>query len=233
MCDTAVLLSGGLDSTTALHWALSRPGRVRALAFDYGQRHRVEVRMARFTCRRLGLPLDVLKVDLAAIGGSALTDRAIPVPSVKRFAHSASGPPSTYVPFRNGVFLALAAAWAEANGVRTIVTGFNVIDSPDYPDTRAAFVRAMERTVNLGTRAAFGGPRFRITAPFINKTKAEIIRIGSRLGADYAHAVSCYRGGEAPCGTCSACRLRAKAFREVGIEDPLVVRTRRGKGGQR
>ncbi len=113
------------------------------------------------------------------------------------------------------------------------MTGFNVIDSPDYPDTRAAFVRAMERAVNLGTRAAFGGPRFRIMAPFIDKTKAEIVRIGLRLGADYAHAVSCYRGGEAPCGTCSACRLRARAFREVGIEDPLVVRTRRRKGGQR
>jgi 7-cyano-7-deazaguanine synthase len=233
MRDTAVLLSGGLDSTTALHWALGRRGRVRALAFDYGQRHRVELRMAKATCRRLDVPLDVLKVDLAAIGGSALTDPSISVPSVKRFARSTSGPPSTYVPFRNGVFLALAAAWAEAKGVHEIVTGFNVIDSPDYPDTRAAFVRAMERAVNLGTRAAFSGPRFRIAAPFINKTKAEIIRIGLRLRADYAHAVSCYRGGEAPCGTCSACRLRARAFREVGIEDPLVVRTRRNEGGQR
>ena len=113
------------------------------------------------------------------------------------------------------------------------MTGFNVIDSPDYPDTRPAFVRAMERAVNRGTKAAFGGPRIRITAPFIRKTKAEIIRIGLRLGADYAHSVSCYRGGEAPCGTCSACRLRARAFREAGIEDPLLVRLRRGRGGKR
>ncbi len=232
MTDTAVLLSGGLDSTTALHWALHGHGSVRALTFDYGQRHRVEIRMARRTCRRLGVPLDVLKVDLAAIGGSALTDPAIPVPSVRRIAHSPSGPPTTYVPFRNGVFLALAAAWAEAVGVRTIVTGFNVIDSPDYPDTRPAFVRAMERAVNLGTRAAFGAPRLRIKAPFVDKTKADIVRIGLRLGADYAATVSCYRGGEAPCGTCSSCRLRARAFREAGTEDPLVTRMKHRRGGK-
>jgi 7-cyano-7-deazaguanine synthase len=233
MTETAVLLSGGLDSTTALAWALAKRRSVHALTFDYGQRHRVEIKMAHWTARRSGVPLTVLKVDLARIGGSALTDSAIPVPSVKRFAHSASGPPSTYVPFRNGIFLALAAAWAEANGAHEIVTGFNIIDSPDYPDTRPEFVRSMERAVNQGTRAACGGPRIRITAPFIRKTKAEIIRIGLRLGADYAHSVSCYRGGEAPCGTCSACRLRARAFRETGLEDPLIVRLRPGRGGVR
>jgi 7-cyano-7-deazaguanine synthase len=233
MIETAVLLSGGLDSTTALHWARRRFGAVRALTFDYGQRHKIEIRMARTTCRRLGVPLDVLKVDLAAIGGSALTDRSIPVPTMRRSAHSLSGPPSTYVPFRNGVFLALAAAWAEAMGVRALVTGFNIIDSPDYPDTRPAFVRAMERAVNLGTRAAFGGPRIRIMAPFVGKTKAEIIKIGLRLGADYAWTVSCYRGGEAPCGTCSSCRLRARAFRQAGREDPLPARARSRRGGKR
>ncbi len=231
MIETAVLLSGGLDSTTALHWALRKRGAARALTFDYGQRHRVEIRMARRTCRRLGVPLDALKVDLGAIGGSALTDPAIPVPAGRRAVHSPAGPPVTYVPFRNGVFLALAAAWAEAMGVREIVTGFNVIDSPDYPDTRPDFVRAMERAVNLGTRAAFGGPRLRITAPLIGKTKADIIRLGLRLGADYAATSSCYRGGETPCGTCSSCRLRAKAFREAGVEDPLVIRAMRRRGG--
>jgi len=233
MTETAVLLSGGLDSTTALHWALRRHGGVRALAFDYGQRHRVEIRMARATCRRLGVPLDVLKGDLAAIGGSALTDPGIPIPAGRKAVHSPAGPPVTYVPFRNGVFLALAAAWAEAVGVRTIVTGFNIIDSPDYPDTRPAFVRAMERAVNLGTRAAFGAPRLRIKAPFVDKTKADIVRIGLRLGADYAATVSCYRGGEAPCGTCSSCRLRARAFHQAGREDPLVVRMKRRPGGKR
>ncbi|MDD8026286.1 MAG: 7-cyano-7-deazaguanine synthase QueC [Acidobacteriota bacterium] len=233
MSETAVLLSGGLDSTTALAWAVAKRSSVRALTFDYGQRHRIEIRMARRTARGAGVPLTVLKVDLAAIGGSALTDPSIPVPSVKRFAHSPAGPPPTYVPFRNGVFLALAAAWAESNGVREIVTGFNIIDSPDYPDTRPAFVRAMERAVNLGTRAAFGGPRIRILAPFIGKTKADIVRIGLRLEADYAHSVSCYRGGEAPCGTCSACLLRARAFREVGTEDPLIVRLERVRRGKK
>jgi 7-cyano-7-deazaguanine synthase len=224
---TAVLLSGGLDSTTALSWALRRRGRVRAVTFDYGQRHRVEVRMARATCRRLGVPLTVLKIDLTQIGGSALTDDAIAIPRMKRFAHSRKGPPSTYVPFRNGVLLAVAAAWAEANGVREIITGFNIIDSPDYPDTRPEFVRAMERAVNLGTASAFTGARIRLASPFVRMRKSEIIALGLSLGTDYASSVSCYSGGEIPCGSCSSCLLRKRAFREAGIEDPLLARLRK------
>ena len=227
MTTTAVLFSGGLDSTTALAWAVRSRPRVRALTFDYGQRHRVEIRMARSTARRLGVPLTLLKVDLRQIGGSALTDRTIEVPKRKRFVHGTGGPPMTYVPFRNGILLALAAAWAETIGAAEIVTGFNIIDSPDYPDPRPKFVRAMERAVNAGTRAAFGGPRLRITAPFVGKTKAEIVRIGLALGADYSRSVSCYEGGEIPCGACSACLLRRRAFREAGVEDPLLVRLRK------
>lgn len=227
MRSCVVLFSGGLDSTTALAWALRRYDRVFALTFDYGQRHRVEVRLARRAARRLGVAHEVLTVDLAPIGGSALTDPAIPVPRAKRL-RLGPGAPATYVPFRNGIFLSLAAAWAEARGVRDIVCGFNTIDSPAYPDTRPAFVRAMERAVNLGTRAALGGPGTRIVAPFLGLRKSDIIRLGLELGVDYARAVSCYAGDEAPCGTCSACRLRARAWRRAGRPDPLVARFAKG-----
>jgi len=226
-----VLFSGGIDSTSALYWALARYDRVFPLTFDYGQRHRVEVRLAGRLLRRLGLPRAVIRIDLRQVGGSALTDRSIPLPRVRNRRKIPSGPPPTYVPFRNGIFLAVAAAWAEPRGVRDIVCGFHVLDSPDYPDTRRQFVRAMEKAVNIGTAAAFGGPKARILAPFVAMTKSEIIRRGLDLGADYSYSVSCYSGREAPCGTCSSCRLRGEAWREVGREDPLLVRLR--KGGQR
>jgi 7-cyano-7-deazaguanine synthase len=133
------------------------------------------------------------------------------------------------VPFRNGILLALAAAWAEARGAGEIITGFNVIDSPDYPDTRPDFVRAMTRAINAGTRAAYTGRRFRITAPFIRLKKSDIVKIGIELGANYNHSVSCYDGEEVPCGRCSSCQLRRRAFREAGVSDPLLVRL--GKRG--
>jgi 7-cyano-7-deazaguanine synthase len=228
MRSCVVLFSGGIDSTTALHWALRRYDRVVPLTFDYGQRHRVEVRMARRAARRLGLEPAALKLDLRQVGGSALTDPAIAVPRPKGLGRLKSGTPPTYVPFRNGILLALAAAWAEARGITDLVTGFNVLDSPDYPDTRREFVRAMERAINAGTRAAFGGPRTRIRAPFVGLRKSDIIRRGLALCADYSYSVSCYSGGEAPCGACSSCLLRARAWKEVGREDPLVARLRKG-----
>jgi len=223
-----VLFSGGLDSTTALAWALGRYDDVRALTFDYGQRHRVEIGLARRAARRLGVPHAVLKVDLRPIGGSALTDPAIPLPrSSRRAASPRMGPPATYVPFRNGIFLALAAAWAEARGVRDLVCGFHVADSPDYPDTTKAFVRAMERAVRAGTKAAFGGLAPRIVAPLLGLDKPDIIRLGLRLGADYSYSVSCYAGAERPCGRCSSCRFRAEAWKTVGREDPILARLRK------
>ena len=222
-----VLFSGGIDSTTTLYWALARYDRVLPLTFDYGQRHRVEVRLAGRLLRRLGLPRTVLRLDLGQVGGSALTDPRIPLPRVRGRAEIPAGPPATYVPFRNGIFLAVAAAWAEARGVRDLVCGFHVLDSPEYPDTRREFVRAMEKAVNLGTAAAFGGPRARILAPFVRLRKSEIISRGLRLGADYSYSVSCYAGGEAPCGACSSCLLRREAWREVGREDPLLARLRK------
>jgi 7-cyano-7-deazaguanine synthase len=222
-----VLFSGGLDSTTALAWALDRYHRVHALTFDYGQRHRVEVSLARKAARRLRVPHAVIKVDLRQIGGSALTDAAIPLPRSANPAERPAGPPPTYVPFRNGVFIALAAAWAEAKGLRDIVCGFHVADSPDYPDTTPRFVRAMERAVQTGTKAAFGAPRPRIVAPLLGSSKTDIIRKGLALGADYSYSVSCYAGAERPCGTCSSCRFRARAWKDIGREDPLLARLKK------
>ncbi len=227
MTSCVVLFSGGLDSTTALTWALARYDRVHALSFDYGQRHRVEVALARKAARRMGVALTVLKVDLRPIGGSALTDTASPLPRSARRPKKAPGPPATYVPFRNGVFLALAAAWGEARGVRDLVCGFHVADSPDYPDTTPRFVRAMEKALREGTRAAFGGPTPRIIAPLIGLSKADIIRKGLALGADFSYSVTCYAGAERPCGACSSCRLRARAWKAVGREDPLLARLRK------
>ena len=222
-----VLFSGGIDSTTALYWALERYKTVSPLTFDYGQRHRVEVRLAARLARSLGLVQTVLKVDLGQVGGSALTDLSISIPRSRKAVASPVGPPPTYVPFRNGIFLAIAAAWAEARGVGDLICGFHVLDSPEYPDTRRAFVKAMERAINLGTRASFGGPRMRLLAPFLEMNKADIIRQGLRLGADYSTSVSCYAGRETPCGTCSSCRLRRAGWRAVGRQDPLVTRLRK------
>jgi 7-cyano-7-deazaguanine synthase len=221
---TGVLFSGGIDSTTALYWALSRAGRVLPLTFDYGQRHKIEIRLARRLTAKLGLQHAFLKVDLGQIGGSALTDRKIPVPRGRLIQRTPKRTPVTYVPFRNGVFLALAAAWAEARGVEELICGFNVLDSPNYPDTRKAFVKAMEKAISAGTKAAFGAEPIRIIAPFVNLRKSEIIKLGLSLGADYSYSVSCYAGKEIPCGRCSSCRLRAKAWAEAGLGDPLLHR---------
>ncbi len=219
-----VLFSGGLDSTTALYWALSGYDRVQPVIFDYGQRHRVEIRMARKTCRRLGLNPLMLKVNLRQIGGSALTDDSIKVPSFRTAEKIKGALPPTYVPFRNGIFLSLAAALAERLGISDIICGFNVIDSPDYPDTTPAFVRAMNRAINEGTGAKFSRRKFRIIAPFIRLKKSEIIRLGLKLGADYSYSISCYSGGEVPCGRCSSCLLRKKAWAEAGEKDHLIAR---------
>ncbi|OGD25670.1 MAG: 7-cyano-7-deazaguanine synthase QueC [Candidatus Aminicenantes bacterium RBG_19FT_COMBO_65_30] len=231
MKSCVVLFSGGLDSTTTLVWALARYDRVHTLTFDYGQRHRVEIGLARKAARRLGVPHTVLKVDLRQIGGSALTDPSIPLPRSARPAERRSGPPATYVPFRNGIFLALAAAWAEARGLRDLVCGFHIADSPDYPDTTKSFVQAMERAIQAGTKAAINGPKARVITPLLGLSKPDIIRKGLALGADYSHSVSCYAGGERPCGTCSSCRFRSRAWKAVGREDPLLARLR--KEGQR
>jgi len=222
-----VLFSGGIDSTAALYWARERFDRVSALTFEYGQRHKVEVRLARRLTGAMGIPHEEIRLDLTQIGGSALTDPAIPVPEGKDAGTTGGGPPATYVPFRNGIFLSLAAAWAEVRGPRDIVCGFHIIDSPEYPDTRTLFVDAMQKAINQGTRAAFGGDRFVLHAPFLDIDKAGIIREGLKRGADFSYSISCYAGGEVPCGRCASCLIRRRAWEEIGKEDHLLVRLRK------
>ena len=221
---SVVLFSGGLDSTSALYWALDSFEKVLALTFDYGQLHKIEIDMAKKLTQKLGVPHKILNVNLNQIGGSALTDSRIPLPQYKSAEEIRDRPSSTYVPFRNGIFLSLAAAWAEVEGVKDIVCGFNTIDSPDYPDTSSEFVGAMEKAINTGTKASLGREKLRIHTPFINLRKSEIIRKGLEWGADFSFSVSCYRGKEIPCLNCSSCLLRQKAFQEAGVVDPLMQR---------
>lgn len=222
-----VLYSGGIDSTTALYWARGSYEQVQALSFDYGQRHKVELVLARRLTRRLHIPHEVLKADLRPIGGSALTDPSLRLPKFRSPEEFADGIPSTYVPFRNGIFLAMAAAWAEARALTDIVCGFNTVDSPHYPDTRGPFVRAMERAIELGTGARSKDREARIVTPFLRMRKAEIIRKGLSLRADYSFSISCYGGREIPCRQCSSCIIRQRAWREVGMNDHLLVRLRK------
>ena len=219
-----VLFSGGIDSTTSLYWALKRFERVHSLTFDYGQRHRIEISMAQRLAKKLGIPQKTLQIDLKQIGGSSLTDTKIPLPEYEKLEEMEEGLPPTYVPFRNGIFLALAAGWAEVEGIKDIICGFNIIDSPHYPDTRKQFVEAMEEAINQGTAASLKGQKMRILAPFVKMKKSQIIEEGLSLGADYSYSVSCYSGEEIPCQKCSSCFLRQKAWEEVGQRDPFILR---------
>ena len=220
MTRAVVLLSGGLDSTTALAVARSHGVECYALTVRYGQLHQVELDAAARVAASLGAQEHrVVAVDLSPIAQSALTTASIDVPKDRPLAEiGAPGDvPVTYVPARNTVLLALALAWAETLGARDIYVGVNVLDASGYPDCRPAFVRAFEALAQVATRA--GG--FRIHAPLIEMTKAEIVRLGMSLGIDYAITHSCYDpvNGLA-CGRCDACALRRKGFAEAGVADP-------------
>jgi 7-cyano-7-deazaguanine synthase len=219
MVDRAiVLLSGGLDSATTLALARDQGYECFALSFAYGQRHDAELAAAARVARHFGVREHrTVSLDLAAFGGSALTDPAIAVPTAP-----VSGIPVTYVPARNTVFLALALAWAEVLPARDLFIGVNAVDYSGYPDCRPAFIDAFERLANVATRAGVEGDGFCIHAPLIRWSKAEIIRCGVSLGMDYALTVSCYQADEtgAACGCCDACRLRAAGFIEAGVADP-------------
>jgi 7-cyano-7-deazaguanine synthase len=220
-----VLLSGGLDSSTALAITASRGFECHALTVVYGQLHQVEVEASRRVAAALGTAEHrVLTLDLAPLAASALTDPAIEVPRGRSLEEiGAEGDvPATYVPARNTVLLSLALAWAETLGAADIVIGVNVLDASGYPDCRPAFVEAFENLANLATRAGTAGTRIQIHAPLIDMTKAEIIEAGLTLGVDYSITHSCYApahdGGA--CGTCDACQLRRKGFAEAGVPDP-------------
>ena len=217
-----VLLSGGLDSATVLAIAREQGYACHALSLDYGQRHLAELGAARRVAAVGGaIEHKVVALALDAFGGSALTDRGIAVPE-----RETAGIPVTYVPARNTVFLALALGWAEVIGARDLFIGVNALDYSGYPDCRPEYIAAFERLANLATRAGVEGARFRVHAPLIAMTKAEIIREGVRLGVDYALTISCYQADDEgrACGRCDSCRLRARGFAEAGTLDPTRYR---------
>lgn len=219
-----VLVSGGLDSATTLAVAGSQGFGCYALSFDYGQRCRAELAAAERVAARLGaLQHRLVPIDLSAFGGSALTDPDIPVPESGVVADEI---PATYVPARNTVFLSLALAWAEVLAATDLFIGVNAVDYSGYPDCRPEFIEAFEVLANLATRAGVQGSSFRVHTPLMTLSKAEIIRLGSGLGVDYADTVSCYQADEsgAACGVCDSCRLRAEGFKAAGLEDPTCYR---------
>jgi 7-cyano-7-deazaguanine synthase len=213
-----VLLSGGLDSATCLALARQDGFQPVALSFDYGQRHHAELAAARRLAAASGVSdYRVLRLDLGAIGGSALTDASIDVPT-----EASAGIPVTYVPARNTVFLSFALGLAEVVGADDIFIGVNAVDYSGYPDCRPEFIAAFEQVANLATRAGVEGHRMQIHTPLIALSKAEIIRTGLRLGVDYSLTVSCYQAdaeGRA-CGRCDSCRLRRQGFDAAGVTDP-------------
>jgi len=216
------LLSGGLDSTTSLAYALREGYECHALSFDYGQRHKVELEAAARVAAALGASEHrVVTVDLRVFGGSALT-AAIEVPKGRGRDEMGQGIPVTYVPARNTIFLSLALAWAEVLEASDIFIGVNAIDYSGYPDCRPEYIEAFERLANLATKAGVEGrTRVRIHTPLVRLSKAGIIRLGASLGVDFGMTHSCYDPGPEgrPCGACDACLLRRKGFEEAGIED--------------
>lgn len=213
-----ILLSGGLDSATVVALARDEGYACYSMSFDYGQRHRAELRAAERVAHQLGVvEHKVIGLDLAGIGGSALTDSRIAVPE-----SPGEGIPVTYVPARNTLFLSLALGWAEVLGAQDIFIGVNAVDYSGYPDCRPAFIEAFEQLANLATRAGVEGAGFRIRAPLQHMSKAEIVRAGAALGVDYGLTVSCYQADEdgRACGRCDSCRLRAAGFAAAGVADP-------------
>jgi 7-cyano-7-deazaguanine synthase len=213
-----VLLSGGLDSATTLAMTRSKGYAPYALSIDYGQRHHAELQAATRVAAALGaVEHRVMRVDLAGIGGSALTDRTLNVPTV-----ASTGIPITYVPARNTLMLSLALGWAEVLESTCIVVGVNAVDYSGYPDCRPAFIDAFARLAQVATKAGVEGRTMRIEAPLIAMSKAQIIQAGIALGVDYSMTVSCYQADEQGrgCGACDSCRLRQDGFKAAGIADP-------------
>lgn len=221
--DAVVLVSGGLDSTTVLAMAIAEGYRCHTLSFDYGQRHRVELFAAERVSADLGAASHkVVRLDLGAIGGSALTDESIAVP-----VDSNEGIPITYVPARNTVFLSIALGWAEVLNASAIFIGVNAVDYSGYPDCRPEYIAAFQALASLATRSGAEGRPLAIMTPLIHLSKADIIREGTVLGVDYSKTVSCYQAspeGRA-CGRCDSCRLRRKGFLDLGAPDPTLYQS--------
>ncbi len=216
-----VLLSGGLDSSTALAWAVrQQQWQCHSIAFDYGQRHRVELQASAAVAQAIGVVAHhQIPVDLRSIGASALTDD-IDVPKDRA---DDAGIPDTYVPARNLIFLSIATALAESVGASTLVIGANVVDYSGYPDCRPAFLDAFEQVATLGTKLGSEGNRLSIAAPLLTLNKSEIIELGTELGLDYGLTRSCYDPlpDGMPCGHCDSCFYRRRGFESIGLQDPL------------
>ncbi|MBI5706801.1 MAG: 7-cyano-7-deazaguanine synthase QueC [Armatimonadetes bacterium] len=231
MKHAVVLLSGGLDSSTTLAVALREGFECHALTVSYGQRHDTELRAAKNVVRMLGArDHKVISVPLDAFGGSSLTDKRIPVPKGRASQEIEQGIPSTYVPARNTVLLALALAYAESLGASDIFLGVNAVDYSGYPDCRPEFIQAFEQLANVATKVGVEGAEFHIRAPLISLAKPDIIRLGLELGVDYSLTFTCYDptpDGRA-CGRCDACLIRSRAFAEVGLSDPALARVAHG-----
>ncbi len=214
-----VLLSGGLDSATTLAIAHSRQFECHTLSIDYGQRHRVELKAAQAVARAHGARAhQIVKLDLTAFGGSALTDSSIAIP----ITGTQNGIPATYVPARNTIMLSLALAWAETVDCRDIFIGVNAVDYSGYPDCRPEYIKAFEAMANLATKAAIEGKKLAIHAPLVHMSKKEIIQTGCSFGVDYGLTVSCYQADEEgrACGMCDSCRIRRDGFAAAGMNDP-------------
>lgn len=246
--NAVVLLSGGLDSVTCLYWAKANFANVTAISFDYGQRHNSELMSAKKNAELAQVSHRVISIDLAQLGGSALTDHSLTVPTgdnteFKSNADSHknaekngsnkvdthvdnSAIPITYVPARNTIFLSYALAVAEVTQSNTIVIGVNAVDYSGYPDCRPEYIEAFEIMANLATKAGVMGEKLNIATPLLNLSKAEIIKLGVSLGVDYSQTVSCYQADEQgrACGECDSCYLRQQGFLQAEIDDPTIYR---------
>lgn len=216
-----VLLSGGLDSATALYWAKREGYRPYCLTVAYRQRHQRELESATKIALHLELKHRIIPCELPW-GGSALLEGEIELPKGRSLDQMRAGIPVTYVPARNILFLSFALSWAETIGAEAIVIGANQLDWSGYPDCREEFFKAYEEVVQKGTKTGIEGKAIRVLAPLLHMTKAEIVRLGGELGVPFHWTWSCYEGRKVPCGECDSCLLRAKGFQEVGIEDPLI-----------
>jgi 7-cyano-7-deazaguanine synthase len=213
-CRAVILLSGGLDSTTTLYFAKSKGYQCFALIFDYGQRHKRELRSAVAVAKRARVKYQILKIKLPW-KGSALLDSRYPLPVTRSMKEIGKGIPSTYVPARNTIFLSFALSCAEAMGAQAIFIGANAVDFSGYPDCRPAFYRAFHKVIREGTKRK----NIKILTPLIDMTKTQIIALGMRLKAPLELTWSCYQGGQSPCGVCDSCQLRRKGFSLLGIRD--------------
>ncbi|MBI3306913.1 MAG: 7-cyano-7-deazaguanine synthase QueC [Candidatus Omnitrophica bacterium] len=221
MKSAVCLLSGGLDSTTALYYAKQEGYRVHALTIHYGQLHDKEIESARQIAAELNIPHEIISISMPW-KGSALLDSNIPVPTGRKESEMTKEIPSTYVPARNSIFLSFAASWAEVLGAKAIFFGANIQDYSGYPDCRPEYLQAFRELVRLGTKRGDEGKAIRIETPLLQLSKKEIVLLGQSLNVPFQKTWSCYQGKNTPCGECDSCVLRAKGFREAEIEDPLM-----------